>query len=121
MSELQKNIIEGLLKEKKKTKRELAKLLGITENSINRTLKNPSISLLKLGTIADFLEVNVTDLLPKKEPLHDPGEGEYRRIDPTDTTNQLTINNLSEALSRSSKTIENLVRIIAEHYPEKES
>jgi len=121
MSEFQKSIIESLLKEKKKTKRELAKLLGITENSINRTLKNPSISLSKLGVIAGFLEVDVTDLLPKKEPLHDPGEGEFKRNDPTDTTNQLTINNLSEALSRNSKTIENLVRIISEHYPEKKS
>jgi len=45
MSEFQKNIIDGLLKEKKKTKRDLAKLLDIKENSINRTLKNSNITI----------------------------------------------------------------------------
>ena len=45
MSELQKNIIENLLKAKGKTKRDLAKLLNIKENSINRTLKNKNISI----------------------------------------------------------------------------
>jgi len=118
MSELQKNIIESLLKEKRKTKRDLAKILDIKENSINRTLKNPSISLLKLGAIANFLEVDIIDLLPKKETVHEPEE-EYQRLNPLDASNQLTINNLSEALNRNSKTIENLVRIISENYPEK--
>ena len=118
MSELQKNIIENLLKEKRKTKRDLAKLLNIKENSINRTLKNSNISLGKLGKIAGFLEVDIIDLLPKKETLHEQ-EGEYQRIDPLDATNQLTISSLSEALNRNSKTIEHLVKIIAEHYPNK--
>ena len=118
MSELQKNIIENLLKEQKKTKRDLAKLLNIKENSVNRTLKNSNISLSKLGVIADFLDVDVKDLLPKKDVVMDMHE-EYQRSNPTDTMNYLTINNLSEALSRNSKTLEHLVKIIAEHYPEK--
>jgi len=121
MSESQKNIIENILKERRKTKRELAKVLDIKENSINRTLKNPSISLLKLGTIADFLEVDIVDLLPKKETLHEPLEEEYQRMNPLDDSNQLTISNLSEALNRSSKTIDSLVRIIAENFPEEKS
>ena len=118
MSELQKNIIENLLKEKKKTKRELAKLLGIQENSINRTLKNSNITISKLGIIANFLEVDIIDLLSKKEPALE-SEGEYQRVYPLDATNQLTINSLSEALNRSSKIIENLVQIIAENYSTK--
>jgi len=118
MSELQKNIIERLLKEQKKTKRDLAKLLGIKENSVNRTLKNSNISLSKLGNIANYLEVDIIDLLPKKSTVQEAGE-EYQRLDPAETINHLTINNLSEALSRNSKTLDNLVRIIAEHFPDK--
>ena len=119
MSEFQKNIIEALLKERGKTKRELAKVLDIKENSINRTLKNPSISLLKLGVIANFLEVGIVDLLPKDETPHEAKEEEYLRINPLDTANQLAIGNLSDALNRSSKTIENLVQMIAKNFPEK--
>ena len=118
MSELQKNIIEGFLRERKKTKRELAKVLDIKENSINRLLKSSNITLLKLGIIADFLEVDITDLLPKKESAHE-SEEKYQLTDPADVTNQLTINNLSEALNRNSKIIDNLVRIISENYPDK--
>ena len=118
MSEFQKNIIETLLKEKGKTKRELSKLLDIKENSINRTLKNSNISISKLGKIAEFLEVDLVDLLPKKESLHDSGE-EYQKINPLDASKQITINSLSEALNRSSKTIEQLVQIVAKNFPDK--
>ena len=118
MSDLQKNIIENLLREKKKTKRELAKILDIKENSINRLLKSSNITVSKLGLIAEFLEVDIIDLLPKKESIHE-SKVEYERLDSLDTANQLTINNLSEALNRISKTVESLVRIIAENYPEK--
>jgi len=117
MSEEQKKIIEELLKERRITKRALAKELGIKENSINRTLKNPSIALSKLGTIADILNVDIHDLLPKKETAQEAGD-EFQQINLQDS-NQLTISNLSEALNRSSKTIESLVRIISENYPEK--
>jgi transcriptional regulator with XRE-family HTH domain len=118
MSELQKINIENLLKARKKTKRDLSKLLGIKENSINRILRNSNISLAKLGIIADFLEVEITDLLPKNSLVRDVEE-KYQTLNPEDAVNQLTVNNLAEALKRNSKTIENLVRIIAEHFPEK--
>ena len=117
MSENQKNIIERLLKEKGKTKRELAKLLGIKENSINRTLKNPNIKVSKLDIIAKYLDVNTFQLRPKAENLHDAGE-QFQRINPLDASNQITIGSLSEALKRSSKTIENLVQILAKHFPD---
>jgi transcriptional regulator with XRE-family HTH domain len=120
MAETQKNIIENLLKEKKKTKRELAKLLNIKENSINRTLKNSNISLSKLGIIAGFLEVDLIDLLPKKD-LAQEEERAYQNIDQGYTVSQLTISNLSEALKRNSKSIENLVKIMAENFPDKKS
>jgi len=121
MSELQRDIIERLLKEKGKTKRELAKQLGMKENSINRALDNPKISVSKLEIAANFLEVEIQDLLPKKElPALEP-EGEYRTLNPSDVSSQMTISNLSEALKRNSKTIDNLVRIIADNFPEKKS
>ena len=119
MSEEQKNNIELLLKEKGITKRELAKKLGIQENSINRTLKNPKISLEKLGVIANALEVDIYDLLPKRETSQDSAVGEFWQLNPSDASNQLTINNLSEAMNRNSKTIEKLVRIIADNFPDK--
>jgi len=81
-------------------------------------LKNSNISLSKLGIIADFLEVDIKDLLPKKDVVKELEE-EYQQLRPTDAMNQLTISNLSNALNRNSKTIENLVKIIAEHYPDK--
>jgi len=119
MNETLRNNIENLLREKKKTKRDLAKLLKISENSVNRTLNNSNISLSKLEIIADFLEVGINDLLPKTGNSLQEQEGEYQQLTPTDKTNQLTISNLSEALKRSSKTIDNLVLIIAENFPHK--
>jgi len=121
MVEEQKNIIEKLLKEKGITKRELAKKLGIKENSINRTLKNPKISLSKLGIIAATLEVDIEDLLPKREIANELPVDEFRKISPVEVSSQMTIGNLSEALNRSSKAIDNLVRIIAENFPDKKS
>jgi len=118
MSEIQKNIIENLLKEKRKTKRELAKLLEIKENSINRTLKNPNISVSKLELIAKFLDVEIIHLLPQKENIHQNTVNEYQPLNPLETYNQLTISSLSEALRRSIKTNENLVQILAKHFPD---
>lgn len=109
--------IDVLLKEKRKTKRELAKRLNIKENSINRLLKSSNISLSKLAIIADFVGVDLVDLLPKKEPAYELEET-YQETIPTDVTNQMTINNLSEALNRNSRTIDRLVRIISENYPD---
>jgi hypothetical protein len=76
-------------------------------------LKNSNISLLKLGKIADFLDVDIVKLLPRKETVRE-SEKEYISINSIDTSNQLTIRDLSDALKRNSKTIENLVQIISE-------
>ena len=118
MSEIQKNIIENLLKEKRKTKRELAKLLEIKENSINRTLKNPNISISKLDIIAKFLGVEIIHLLPQKVNAHEAAEEVFQPLNPLEASNQIAINSLSEALKRNSKTIENLVQILAKHFPD---
>ena len=130
MSELQKNIIENLLKEKRKSKRDLAKFLDIKENSINRTLKNPNISISKLEKIAEFLGTEICDLLPRKisSSIQDP-LGEYK-LQTDEVNNQTTITNLSEILKINSRTIEmmaetekenskniaNLVNLIADKY-----
>jgi len=123
MSEEQKNNIEKYLKEKGVTKRELANKLGIKENSVNRLLKNPRISVFKLETIANVLEVSVQDLLSKntEEMSHEQikSEDEFKKLNPIDSTKQLAINSLSEALNRNSKTIDKLVDIIAENFPNK--
>jgi DNA-binding Xre family transcriptional regulator len=63
MSEIQKNNITQLLREKGKSKRELANFLEIHENGINRMLSNPDIRLKRLEQIADFLEVDVSILI----------------------------------------------------------
>jgi transcriptional regulator with XRE-family HTH domain len=131
MSELQKNIIENLLKEKKKTKRDLAKFLDIKENSINRTLKNPNISILKLEHIAEFLEIDISELLIKKYPsLAHESQGEYKLYQDENHNNQLALTNLSEVIKINSRTIEmmaeteksnsknieNLVKLITDKY-----
>lgn len=114
MSDLQKNIVERLLKEQKKTKRELAGVLNIKENSINRTLKSPNISIRKLRKIAEFLDVEVQDLLFDKDAVGEPST-EYKNANLKEKDNQMVINYLSEALNRSTKTIESLVKIIADN------
>jgi transcriptional regulator with XRE-family HTH domain len=114
MADLQKNIIERILKEQKRTKRELAGFLKIKENSINRTLKNPNISIRKLEKVAEFLGVEVRELLFENTILEE-SKNEFKKLNLKDKENQITINNLSEALNRNSKTIENLVKIIADN------
>ena len=114
MSDLQKNIIERFLKEQKKTKRDLANFLKIKENSINRTLKNPNISIRKLEKIAEFLDVEIQELLFENR-VSEGSKNEFKSTDIKEKENQMTISNLSEALNRSSKTIESLVKIIADN------
>jgi transcriptional regulator with XRE-family HTH domain len=114
MSDLQKNIVERLLKEQKKTKRELAGVLNIKENSINRTLKSPNISIRKLGKIAGFLGVEIPDLLFDKRTVEEQ-QIEYKSANLKKEDKQMIIDNLSEALNRSTKTIENLVKIISDN------
>jgi len=115
MSDSQKNIIERILKERRKTKRELANFLEIKENSINRTLKNPNISIRKLEKIAEFLGVEIQELLYDKH-LGEDSKNEFKGANMKGKENQMTINSLSEALNRSSKTIESLVKIIADNH-----
>ncbi|MDR3217520.1 MAG: hypothetical protein LBU22_00830 [Dysgonamonadaceae bacterium] len=104
MSEYQKNIIDRLLKEKRKTKRNLADFLKIKENSINRMLTSPNISFLRLEQIAVFLEIDVMELLPKKNVTEDASTAYFtsNTIDAKD----LMISNLSEAVRSNSRTIE---------------
>jgi transcriptional regulator with XRE-family HTH domain len=114
MSDLQKNIIERILKEQKKTKRELAIFLNIKENSINRTLKNPNIAISKLDKIAKFLDIDIRELLSEKSTIAE-SKDEFKITNPKEKENQVTIGNLSEALNRSTKTIESLVKIITDN------
>jgi transcriptional regulator with XRE-family HTH domain len=68
MPETQKNIISQLLKEKGKSKRELAAFLDIHENGINRLIGNRKISMERLEQIAQFLEMNMKVLFDKVYP-----------------------------------------------------
>lgn len=125
MAESQKDIIERLLKERKRTKRELAVYLNISENSISRMLKNKNIALGKLEKIADFLEVNTIDLFPVKNSLEDPKTA-YLLASKAMVVNENIVEKLSEALLSGNRTneimaetqksqlqtIENLVQII---------
>jgi len=114
--------IERLLKETKKKKRDLAKALKISENSINRTLKNSNISYSKLKIVAKFFGIDIIDLLSQKEiETIQEIDGGYKHTNSLDNTNQLTLNSLSLALERSTKTIDSLVQIISEYFPEKKN
>ena len=68
MTTYQKNIISRLLKEKGKTKRELAAFLDIHENGINRLIGNNKISMERLEQIARFLDMNLKTLFNKIYP-----------------------------------------------------
>ena len=114
MSDLEKNIIEKILKEKRKTKRDLANFLKIKENSINRTLKNPNISIRKLEKVAEFLGVEIQELLYEKN-VSEGSKNEFKITNMKEGESQMTIYNLSEALNRSAKTIESLVKLIADN------
>jgi transcriptional regulator with XRE-family HTH domain len=68
MSETQKNTISKLLKERGRTKRELATFLDIHENGINRLIGNSKISMERLEQIARFLDMNMKTLFDKIYP-----------------------------------------------------
>jgi transcriptional regulator with XRE-family HTH domain len=68
MSDTQKNTISKLLKEKGKTKRELAVFLDIHENGINRLIGNSKISMERLEQIAHFLDMDMKVLFDKIYP-----------------------------------------------------
>jgi DNA-binding Xre family transcriptional regulator len=107
MSESQKNIIEKLLKEKNKSKRELARILEITENSINRTIKNPKIAVHKLEKIAEFLEMDLTELIDMRQSMTlQEAPAEYKLLNKKEKSDLYTFDNLSEVIKIQSRTIE---------------
>jgi DNA-binding Xre family transcriptional regulator len=129
MSESQKNIIDRLLKEKKKSKKELADFLKIKENSISRTLKNPNITMGKLGKIAEFLDLEVSDLIEMKNAStlqEEKGEyislknknkeGVLNKFSELIQTQGRTIEIMAETEKTNSKSIENLVKLLADKY-----
>lgn len=63
MFKIQQNNFNRILRENKKTKRELAKYLGIHENSMNRALNNPKMTLDRIGQIAKYLSMDTLELL----------------------------------------------------------
>lgn len=128
MVESQKDLIEKILKEKNKSKRELAAFLGINENSINRTLRNKNIAISKLNKIANFLEVELSELLPPAaEKATDP-RSTYMLTAGSFVVSENIVEKLSEALlagnrtneimaenqKTQNQTINNLVRFITE-------
>lgn len=128
MSNTRKEIIERLLNEQKKTKRQLAAYLNIKENSINRLLKNDKISMKKLESIANFLEVDITKILPSQESVEEPNNTSYLMTSNSFIVNENIVEKLSEALlsgnrtneilaetqKDQSQTIKNLMKFITE-------
>jgi plasmid maintenance system antidote protein VapI len=112
MSEIQKNIIEGLLKEKQKTKRELAEFLTINESSINRTIKNPDISNSKLKKVAEFLTMDFMDLFQMINSCSlQESPGEYQLIDKAKKENPLTLTELKALVRKQEKTIKTMAKM----------
>jgi plasmid maintenance system antidote protein VapI len=112
MSEIQKNIIERLLKEKQKTKRELAKFLTINESSINRTIKNPDISNSKLKKVAEFLAMDFMDLFQMINSLSlQENPGEYQLVDKAKKESPLTLTELRALVRKQEKTIETMAEM----------
>ena len=71
-----------------------------------------------MSKIAEFLEVELNELLPKKNLQEPDNTNNYHLTDSNEDINHLALSNLSEALNRNSKTIEDLVKIIAKNYPD---
>jgi len=114
--------IERFLKERKKTKRDLSKALGIKENSFNRSITKSDIKYSKLEKIADFLEIDINKLLSpeKMDSIKDIDDG-YKKTNPSENANQLAINSLSSALERRDKLIDDLFLFIKENFPDKKN
>ncbi|MDL2322438.1 helix-turn-helix transcriptional regulator [Bacteroidales bacterium OttesenSCG-928-A17] len=115
--ESQKETIERLLKQKNKKKRELAAYMGITENSVNRMLRNKNIAMSKLRKIAEFLEVDFMDIL-SRETLIDSADSFYLQPH-TVIVSEDVVEKLADALlagnrtnESQSRTIESLVKIL---------
>lgn len=61
--------VKELIKNKGITFIELAEKLNITRQALHSTLRNENIQLSTIEKIAEALEVDISDLLPKKETL----------------------------------------------------
>lgn len=59
--------LKTLLKERRSTKKELARILGITENGLQYILKNETLKVKDLLTIAKSYGVNVNYFFTNKE------------------------------------------------------
>jgi transcriptional regulator with XRE-family HTH domain len=99
--------------------------MEIKENSISRTLKNPNITMGKLKKIAEFLEVDVSDLIEiKNASIAQEEKGEYKSLkNKEDALNKLseiiqtqgrTIEMMAETEKTNSKNIENLVKLLSD-------
>ena len=80
MTTYQKNTISHLLKERGKTKRELAAFLDIHENGINRLIGNNKISMERLEQIARFLDMNLKVLFDKVYPCPAESSEEVMKV-----------------------------------------
>ena len=127
MSESQKNNIEKLLKQKNKSKRELAAFLDVHENGINRILDNRNISLKRLEEIAEFLAVDISVLLKSIYPNELGAPKIYRSADfeRSDEEEELVVNlfkiieNQQTINQLERKNGEILTQIMNSYIPEK--
>ena len=67
--------IQEVLKQKGKTQKDLAKFLGVREDSFSTSLKTESLDIKKLAKIASFLEVPIGALFDEEETFTCPNCG----------------------------------------------
>ena len=107
MTIYQKNVISRLLKEKGKTKRELAAFLDIHENGINRLIGNNKISMERLEQIARFLDMNLKALFDKVYPQSESVDGILKvRDKPYNETEEIIL--LLSEIIKGQKTIKEI-------------
>lgn len=134
MSEIQKNNITRLLKQKRKTKRELAEYLSMHENGMNRLLGNRNISMKKLERIATFLEMDINELIKqlyaeeeetKKE--NENGEEGVAKVNEPEPSQELILllsdvikgqKQIQETLERNEKMLSTVMDLLIK-FPEK--
>jgi len=108
MTTYQKNVISRLLKEKGKTKRELAAFLDIHENGINRLIGNNKISMERLEQIARFLDMNVKALFDKIYPQPSESSEENLKVRDKDCSETEEIILLLSEIVKGQKTIKEI-------------
>lgn len=108
--ESQKDAIERLMKQKNKKKRDLAAYMGITENSVNRMLRNSNIAMSKLQKIAEFLGVDLMEIL-SQEDVADSANDLYTQPNVVVLSENI-IEKLTDALLAGNRTNESQGKII---------